>query len=210
MVILPHRRKAFRTVPTSEGGGIPSFINIAYSSATTIAVPTDTQENDLMVFYGGSFNPSTIAIPSGWTQVASTLLWQGSQYSTFCATKIASGAEPATYTFGTGTNRPGFIVTYRNATTTDVVGSITQFSGTSMTLTGFTSDPNSVLLACLQDRDYGVTHTVPTGMTQRLNVTSSVYWQMLLAELGRADSSNRVFTAASSTLEAAGLLISIK
>lgn len=202
---------SFGSPPAPPPPTLPEFIGVSAAGSTTIAVPAGTLAGDLMVFFGGSFNGNTIAVPSGWTQHGSTVLYQGGQYSAYLATRIAGGSEPATYTFGTGTARPGFIATYRNATGIDVAGTITALgSSTTMTLTGIASSPGSVLLACLTDRDFGITHTVPSGMTQRLNSVSGMFWQTLLADLADASSANRVFTAASSTFEAAGLLVSIK
>lgn len=190
---------------------VPSFIATAVASNSSIAVPTGTVSGDLMVAFVGGFNPSTVTPPSGWTQVGSTVTWQSSQYSSALLYRVAGGSEPANYTFTSGSYNYGIIATYRGATQIDASGSIAEKSGTSMSFTGITSASGSRLLAFLHDRDGSVSLTAPSGMTSRVNTTSGFgLWQVGLADLANADSSNRVWTVASSSFAAAGVLVSIK
>lgn len=188
-----------------------SITFIAATSATnsSIAVPSGTSSGDLMLAFVGAFNASTVTVPSGWTQVGSTFLWQSSQYSSALLYRVAGSSEPSTYTFSTGTYNYGWIATYRGPSQIDVAGSFEEKSGTSMSFAGIASASGSTLLACIHDRD-DVSFTVPSGMTSRVNATSGFLWRVGLAELNNASNSARVWSVASSSFNAAGILVSIK
>lgn len=195
----------------SGGGGSPPTY-VASSVATSsrnIAVPTGTLSGDFMVAFVGAFNPSTITTPTGWTLLTQTT-WQSGSYSSGFLYRVASGSEPATYAFTNGTNyNYGYIATYRGASQIDVSGTITEVSGTSMTFTGITSSANSLLLACLHDRD-DISLTQPSGMTSRINSQSGFLWRAGLADLANASNANRTWTVSSSSTNGCGLLVSIK
>lgn len=202
MIINPYRF-------VTGGGGSISFVASAVAANSSIAVPSGTSSGDLMIAFVGAFNASTVTVPSGWTQVGSTFLWQSSQYSSALLYRVAGSSEPSTYTFSTGTYNYGYIATYRGASQIDVAGSFEEKSGTSMSFAGITSASGSTLLACLHDRD-DVSLTAPSGMTSRVNNTSGFLWRVGLADLSNASNAARVWTVASSSLNAAGILVSIK
>lgn len=189
----------------------PSFVAVASAVNSSIAVPSGTANGHFMIAFVGAFNPSTITTPSGWTQVGSTVTWQSGQYSSGLFYRVAS-SEPSSYTFTSGYYNYGFIATYAGATQVDVAGTLVEkTTSTSMTFTGITSASGSVLLACIHDRDGGTSLTAPSGMTSRLNATSGFgLWQVALADLADADSSNRTWTCGSSSFSGAGVLVSIK
>jgi len=191
------------------GGGSISFVASAVAANSSIAVPSGTNSGDLMMAFVGAFNASTVTVPSGWTQVGSTFLWQSSQYSSALLYRVAGSSEPPTYTFSTGTYNYGWIATYRGASQIDVAGSFEEKSGTNMSFAGITSASGSTLLACIHDRD-DVSLTAPSGMTSRVNNTSGFLWRVGLADLSNASNAARVWTVASSSLNAAGILVSIK
>lgn len=212
MVILPHRRKAFRTVPQSGGGGSnPEFVSYGVSNDTTYALPIGTVAGDLMIAWVGCTSNS-FSTPSGWTQSIAPALWSTSfGYWAACYTKVASGSEPSSFTFATGSYRFGCILTYRNASSVDSAGSIQQFSSAPVTLTGISSSSGSMLLALLFNRTNALlTITPPTGMTERVDELTASFWQMSTAELLNADSSNRTFTQSSLPFAACGLLIAVQ
>lgn len=194
----------------SAAASPPSFVAAANFDGTNVPVPSGTLSGHFMLAWVGADNPGTISAPSGWTQIGTTKTWAGLGYGSALFRRIASGSEPASYSFATSTYRYGCILTYSGATAVDAVGSLTDLSGTSMTLTGITSAANSTLLALVHDRDAGVTITVPSGMTQRVHATSGTFFQIAAADLANASNANRTFTAASSMFGACGVLVSIK
>lgn len=194
----------------AAASGPPAFVAAANFNGTNIPVPSGTLSGHFLLAYAGADNPGTLVAPSGWTQIGTTKTWAGLGYGSALYYRIASGSEPASYSFASSVYRYGMMLTYSGATAVDAVGSLADVSGTSMTLTGITSAANSMLLALLHDRDAGVTITVPSGMTQRVHATSGTFFQVAAAELANASNANRIFTAASSMFGGCGVLVSIK
>jgi hypothetical protein len=196
--------------PTNDPN-MPTFVAASTASNSSIAVPSGTTNGDFMVAFVGGFNPSTLTVPSGWTQVGSTLNWSSSQYSAALLYRVAS-SEPASYTFTSGGYNYGFIATYRGTSTLsiDVAGSIVELaSGTSYTVPGITSSSGSILLSAIIDRD-DVSLSAPAGMTPRVNSTSGVLWRVALADLPNANNGNRIWTQGSGQFPAAAVLVSLK
>ncbi len=196
--------------PTNDPN-MPTFVAASTASNSSIAVPSGTTNGDFMVAFVGGFNPSTLTVPSGWTQVGSTLNWNSSQYSAALLYRVAS-SEPASYTFTSGMYNYGFIATYRGTSTLsiDVAGSIVELaSGTSYTIPGITSSSGSILLSAIIDRD-DISLSAPAGMTPRVNSTSGFLWRVALADLPNANNGNRIWTQGSGTFPAAAVLVSLK
>lgn len=191
----------------AAAGSNPSFVAKGSCNGTNWAVPSGTQDGDLMVAWAGA-DSNTLTTPSGWTLRVGPTVYSSQNYYAACYTRVAS-SEPANYVFATGSYRYGFILSYRNASSVDVAGSIQSITGTTPTLTGITSASGSMLLALMHSRDNGVTFTPPSGMTERADETSGSYWQTTGAELLNADSSNRQFTVATNSYGVGGLLIAI-
>lgn len=107
------------------------------TAATGVAlpVPADTQVGDVMVAsvaIGGTVNTTAMSAPSGWTLILTKLQGKAEQATFY---RVASGSEPASYTFSmaSGTwSLAGGIVTYSGAdTTTPVDGTAKSGSGSS-------------------------------------------------------------------------------
>jgi hypothetical protein len=197
--------------PPAPPPGNPEFVAYGVCNGATHALPAGTESGDFMVAWVGC-GANSFSTPSGWTQSVAPTLWSTSySYWAACYTKVAGGSEPGNYTFATGIYRIGCILTYRNASAVDAVGSI-QECGTDTTpdLTGITSSSGSMLLALLFNRTNSLlTITPPTGMTERVDEMTGPYFQMTAAELLSADSSTRTFTQSSTPFAAGGLLIAI-
>lgn len=198
--------------PPAPPPGDPEFVAYGASNGTTYALPSGTASGDFMLAWVGCTSNS-FSTPSGWTQIIAPTSWSTPYgYYAACYTKIAGVSEPSGFTFATGTYRFGCIMTYRNASAVDAVGSIQEFSSgdTTPDLAGITSNSGSMLLALLFNRTNSLlTITSPSGMTERLDEMTASFWQMTAAELLSADSSTRTFTQSSTPFGAGGLLIAI-
>ena len=141
--------------------------NYGTGANPSINVPSGVQSNDLLVAFWHS-NASTGNLwtpPSGWTELIDT--------SPLCvAYKVASGSEPASYTFTHQSNAfAGVMVALRSAAL-DVTGTVaTSLTATSITL----AKSNSLLLGFFGAQALsGTSLTTPSGMTSvALSVPSS-------------------------------------
>jgi hypothetical protein len=168
---VAHASITFVNSTTYENPGAPA-------SSITLAVPTGTVNNDVMIAcIGWSIGSvTTITPPAGWTllqtvTVSSSLNIQASCYSRLAA----SESSPYTWTFGAATGQAGFILDYRGAVTTGFVdaSAITSGAGTTISAPSVTttSANDYVIMAFLSSTRFN--GSSPIGTTQRALVPSS-------------------------------------
>lgn len=160
----------FRAETTSDNGS-------GGAATLTINVPAATAAGDLMLAVVTSANTTAPATPSGWTKetTASTSFGSGSM-TVF--TRIASAAEPASYswTLGGTFEASGAVGTYVGVNTAspvqvEAVGSGNSKSAQAPSVT--TTAANTLVVTALSYNAVGViTVTPPPGTTQRGAVLS--------------------------------------
>lgn len=198
----------YSSPPAPPPGTSPSFVSAsAISNTATVNVPAGIANGDLLLAFVTNISAANMSTPSGWTRQGAIFNWASYGYASALYYRVASSSEPANYTFGSNIS-VGAMVAYRDASSIDVAGAYQDASGTTMTFTGITSSPGSMLLAFIWDKDQTVVLTQPSGMTLRVEGGNNLF-RFGQAELLNADSANRSWVAASTTFNAAGILVSI-
>lgn len=177
-------------------------------STLVINIPVGTAAGDIMIaFMAGA--AGTWTGDTGWTEIAE----QGSGAGLRVAYKIATGSEPASYTFtcsSSSSTFSGSIVTYRGATY-DTVGAIVS-NIDPITATSINVAANdSILLFFGTRRASGLTLTTPTGMAAVVTDSDAVSPSYIIASqtVPIGATGTRSATAGSNT-NTAGVLLSIK
>lgn len=195
--------------PTPGYNG-PRFLSIAPDSADnighmlalrplgstlTIDKPAGTQPGDVMIASiafrpcsatNGGLCTTTITPPAGWTQV-NTVTDQTTGGGTggfgnrlFVYRRVATGAEPARYTWRFGntpvhTGATGGIVSFSGVDTAnpiDVQAGQTTPSSTSHTAPSLTTTVAGTMLLSTHSENSSVAWTPPAGMTERVDIAS--------------------------------------
>jgi len=155
-------------VASAEDNGVGDF-------DLDIAVPAGTLENDVMVVWCAKWADSVFVDPvgDGWTQIANEAV--GTAFAYLCAYKVASGSEPASYTFPDGSGnvwRSGGITSFRDVDTSDPMAASPSFARTEAASTQ--PDPpsqDSLVASAMQVvvgniAGSGFTPGVPAGFTE--------------------------------------------
>jgi len=146
-------------------------------SSITLPQPAGLASGDVMLAMlaeRGANNPMVSSAPAGWTLVLSKD--NGSSLIIAIYSKVASGSEPASYTWSLGQadRAAGAIVTYRgvdNTTPVDASGAQVNGASTSLTAPSITTSVANTMLVGF----YGVINgngsiSAPGGMTGSFNV----------------------------------------
>lgn len=172
MVILPHRRKAFRS-----GGAAPpapnySFVNTSYKSFNTgsAALPTGTQVNDLWLFLHADYYDSD-ATTSGFTALSPVQGVATAYYGDWYKVPSSLGADVPLPFYAQGT-----LIALRKASgTPSIINSNFTFnaSSASLTCTGMVGTGTLILRASYQAASNKNIAT-PAGFTL-LNTTTPIW-----------------------------------
>ena len=156
------------------------------SAVLSIARPAGVQSGDLLLATV-DVRQTTVATPAGWTLLAQDT------FSAVALTKatywrVATGSEPATYTFALGSARgaSGAIVAYSGVDPSNPIDdSQAQQNANGTTITApsvSASSPGGMLVAL-----YGVTVVTsigqPAGMTERGEVSNSIFAKATTTEV---------------------------
>ena len=149
--------------------GVRSHSLAGNAGAGSIAVPTGTQNGDLLLAWCITDPDGTVTdltAPAGWTQIASdATAIRGRIFY-----KVASG-ESGTYAFGTSAGSDGawVIVAFTGVDTTNPIQVNPDISGgtaaTDLVAPSITMTGNGALVCCYGSQNAG-TFTTPTGMTE--------------------------------------------
>lgn len=185
MVILPHRRKAFRATGSEEagggGGGEPTFVAASTSTYAAhgnnaLIIPSGVTDGNLLIAWtiNQLWNPGWTVTPTGWTKIGTTYTW-GDQYGAAVYYKIAS-SEPASYSVAGNGWSMACCLEYSGATSIDTAGSwtTTNNSGPVVTSAIYPSSGSKVLSLILFRQGFpATTISSPSGFTQRVNEAPS-------------------------------------
>lgn len=181
-----------------------------YTTDKTLVVnkPTGTVEGDLMVaaIAYGAADPGAMTPPADWTPIRETA--NGTTLFLKTYYKIAGASEPASYTWTSANNvtaKVGAICTYYNidGTPFDVDSYQANASSTNITAPGLTAAEDNELLVFAGAINIGTsstTFTPPGGMTERVDVHSTYYCSLEMADAIQASagaSGDKVATAGS-------------
>jgi hypothetical protein len=145
------------------------------TNSVTCSAPSGLTSGDVMVatvaWYDGI--AASVTPPSGWTLIGTAnpgSFVPGGQTSSKIYWKLATGSEPADYTWtiSTGSYSEVGIIAYSGVDTTTPIdaSSSVESSGGNVTASSVTTTvANTQLIAVLHD--YGNTMSAPSGMTQR-------------------------------------------
>lgn len=174
---VPEKIEAAVTVRGSEQIG-----SSGEQISLSVNKPTGTVENDVLVAIVGlsaaTGGTQTVTPPSGWIEILTTSDGTNVQVTSFY--KIATGTEPASYTFSwvTPTRSALGITSYEGVDTSNVidVSSVGNTgTGTSVTATGATTTSKGarVVAAYASNDSTQNSYTPPSGMVERIDVASS-------------------------------------
>ena len=172
----------FSWTVTDTGGGGGS---IAFRSASTgannvgnnvvIPRPAGVQTGDVMVAVVDVKAAPVVPTPAGWTLVSSTA--NGSSFRQLVYWRVATGSEPASYTWSYGENRAasGAIVAYSGAATTNPVETYSAGTGTTTSITApsLTSAVTGAMIVGAFGINADSTIAPPAGMTERGEIVSA-------------------------------------
>ena len=138
-----------------------------WSGSPTPALPSGTQQGDLMIMFGSGNSGGVWTPPAGWTDLFGTTGNAAACY------KVAGASEPGSYVFyGPAAYSSGGIMTFRGCTL-GVVGSAQGQTAASIDALSVTANAANSLLVALYGAIAQVSFNTPTGMT--LVVTASTY-----------------------------------
>jgi hypothetical protein len=189
---------------------VSSSINRVTSTATNeVNAPASIVAGDLLVMVGSCVvSRSITSPPSGWTQN----LNEADVPSAQVFTKLASGSEPASYTWGWNSsgNNTIAILNYRNAVGVDLVGSRTRGSNITVTGAGITTTREGVLIGVYSTDVIASVSTPPSGMTQRALQNAArpslAAYDLIPSPVGASGNKNLVWSGAATNV---GWLIQI-
>jgi hypothetical protein len=158
----------YRGVTTGENG--------AGSTSVSIAMPTGTVQNDVMIAIMASrAGTGTITPPSGWTQINTTNSTTTIMSSTFY--KVAGSGEAGPYVFSvTSSKAAGIIASYSGVDTTtpiDAQGMQANASNTVMTAPSISPVTSNTWLVGAYSNATGTTFAAGSSMSLRGQTTSS-------------------------------------
>ena len=152
-------------------------LNNSSGTSLVITKPGCVTTNDLMIAHITARSTALIVAPAGWTSVANFV---NSQFAAGIFYKVATGAEPASYTFTSNiSDNTGAILVYRGVEVTDPIEtSASQLtSGTSHTTPCITATTDQTMIVTFFSLDQcsncnltDVVWTPPAGMTERYDI----------------------------------------
>ncbi len=183
--------------------------NNAVVTSIVATRPAGVVAGDVLLASIDTRGSSVVTAPAGWTLVRMDLNASSLRKSTYV--RVATGSEPATYTWTFSGSRlaAAVIHAYSGVDTTtpvDVVGGQVNASGTAVTAPSITTTvPNTMLVGFFAKQSSG-TWTPPAGMTERGEIngtggtqtTSATGVDALQAAIG--PTGTRVATASSAAL----------
>jgi hypothetical protein len=138
------------------------------SSAATMVVnkPAGVVAGNLLVAAVASSDSNSWSIPSGWTKAAELVGVPLYDHSVTIFTKVAGGAEPASYTFDAGASlkQSGIITAWSGLSYDSVGSSDVEHRGDDIIAPSITLGHDGLLLAVYSTDINGETFTTPTGM----------------------------------------------
>ncbi len=161
--------------PRNAGGLRGQGSNSASTKNLTVPVPAGVVANDVMIAAISYHGASAITAPSGWTLIQNTAV-TFAEVSTYW--KVASGSEPANYTWGFGSvaGAAGVILDYVGVDTAAPVMAVQQSSAvltTSQTLPAVSTAGDNVRLVMVQAINSNTTMTVPADLTRQTALSSA-------------------------------------
>jgi MSHA biogenesis protein MshQ len=163
---------------SDENFGVMLALRPAFPSLP-LAVPAGTTTDDVLIA-AVAVSPSTLSItpPAGWTSLNRVDQAAGNSNSQEVFYRIATAAEPASYTWtfsGATGGAAGGMLSYSGVDTSAIFdangGNITP-SGTSHTASSITTTVTDALLVSIHSYSSSDTWTPPTGMTEEVDVAS--------------------------------------
>ncbi|HEY0191489.1 MAG TPA: hypothetical protein VGC42_10240 [Kofleriaceae bacterium] len=155
--------KAFRAASTA-------------TKTTTAAKPTGTVAGDfLLAALEVDADPASITPPAGWTLVRDQLAGSGASiYHALVYSHVATGGEPASYTFAApaGVYVDIQIAAYQGITAVDAVASTSATGGSIAAPSVTTTGAGEILVTIFEDFEGG-TWSTASGMTLRTNFDSN-------------------------------------
>lgn len=179
------------------GGGIPPLLTPQFIAATSydgvsgsnnciLNVPTHAEGDLLIAAVGHTSADRAITVPTGWTLLFSDT---SGIPTTSLLTRVASGSEPSSYTFGhlgltTSQRAVGFMLCYRDADTVDAYGTVDKSTASSVIRTApalAVPDGYGLCAALISpSANTGMT-SYPAGMTTRAVGNRSEFSDLLPA-----------------------------
>ncbi len=146
----------------------------------TINVPPGTTTDDVMVAVIAYRDNTAVTItpPAGWVSQSRIAQGAGNANVQEVFTRIATGAEPASYTWtfsGAITGAAGGIASYSGVDTSaavDVIGGNVTANGTSHTANSVSTTVADTMVISSHSYSSAETWTPPAGMTERVDVAS--------------------------------------
>lgn len=151
-----------------------SIANTTTSTSLAFTWPAGTAAGDLAVVYvayQGTANNNTITGGAGGVWVKDALNWSALGYYSAVFSKVLASGDVAGNTLNrpnaaTDVTSPYIIVVYRGPTALSVKTTVTNGTGTTITLTGFTKAGNSkAVVSCVADRDASATPSTGSPFT---------------------------------------------
>lgn len=147
----------------------------AAAASVTVTKPTGTVDDDLLVAGVSAAAGAAITAPAGWTQWGSEVTAGASRGAFFWKRASSEGAD-YTFTSTGASNITGKVSAYSGGITTgdpqDGVTTAVSASGTTHTVTGFTTTDTDDLVTMYLSLTTNSTFTPPTNFTERLDVNA--------------------------------------
>jgi Putative Ig domain len=209
----------FTWTVTAGGGGIT--FRSASSGANNVGnnvvipAPAGVQANDVMVAVLDIKVAPTTTPPAGWNLVNSTA--NGSNFTQKVYTKVATGSEPADYTFTINENRAisGVIVAYSGVNTSnpvEIAGTVGSGTTTSITAPSVSSGLSGGMLIGAFGINADSTIAPPAGMTERGEIVSATRIRTEVSDLllGAAGATGAKTATAATAAASLGQLIVLR
>lgn len=164
-------------------------------SSASMGVPAGYASGDLFILH--VYSGLSVSTPSGWTLVNNSI-----NHYTF--KKVATSSESAVTFSGIGSQSRGFILAYRGAADTDVLGTRSSGSSTTATTTSLTTTKaNDYVISFFAGPNSLTSMSTPSGTTLRASgVGGGTYFSLIIAD--ELQASAGATTARSSTLNTSG------
>ncbi len=198
-----------------------SIASTTTSTSLPFTWPAGTAAGDLAVVYvayQGFANNNTITGGAGGVWTKDALFWSALTYYSAVFSKVLASGDIAGNTLnrpdaaGDGTS-PYIIVVYRGPTALTVKSTVTNGTGTTITLTGFTKAGNSkAVVSCVADRDPAATPSTGSPFTAVQGPGTNINFAANLADVTIPASylgGNVVWTGFGNTFEQTGYLLEL-
>lgn len=221
LLLLALASEPARAVITYVGGA--SNASSSAASSLAVSLPSGTVEGDVMVALVSLRGNRTITAPSGWSSVLRTDNSSGSNIRQQLFVKVATGAEPASFTFSfSGSERCAVaVLSYRGvdsgAPVDAVGGQANTASSSSVTAPSITATvANARIVGFFAIANGNATLTAPGGMTAVLTTAATTAGPNGVAVLvadaaaGVAGATGGKTASASHSTQSVGQLIALR